>query len=262
MHNPLELIAEIEELIVLADTAPTPEKRAEHLSSALAHGCRYIRAVKKKLPRVIDQVLERYMFSSESVSLPLRDIAASEPDLEVLRDKEILSDFLISSRDLFLRIQGFSEEHFNSLLKHIDVSYDAFMQLSLDKEVLMANFLLLEAYFCSPPWGGPGGPVVGPSPLNDGPAGATKSRSEQVCLYLSTFNSCATLLLEVIEKILKVPSSHTTQQERLPSLIELLSILATDGLGRHLVAAGEIEGSAEAYSVVRKTAVHDEVRMA
>jgi hypothetical protein len=150
---------------------------------------------------VVNSILAKGDIGTAQLAVPFKDFVRSDPQLEVFRDKEHLIDFLNSSQTLLENQMLHSPAKIQALMDDVNRTYDHFMQEKIAINPLIEQFKKLEGFFCRPPWGGPGGNLVGPDPDNDGPSGVTGSRSEKVCLYLTTATTVGTFLLPIIEKI-------------------------------------------------------------
>lgn len=173
-----------------------------HLQEALAMACDYLKALNRRIPQVIAEIMVEGKFDAGAQSLPLRDIVQRDPQLEMFREKKYLRAFLDSSRDLLEQQMHFSPAKIDAFMVQVERSYDDFMEQKIAINPLAEQFEKLQTYFCRPPWGGPGGCAVGPEPKpgDDGPSGVTKSRGETVCLWLTTATSVGAFLWPIIEK--------------------------------------------------------------
>jgi hypothetical protein len=230
------LIDEIDLLVSSAQVAVDPEERVKHLQTALAKACKYLKGVNKRIPQVINEIMGEGGFDPGAQALPLRDIVRKDPQLEMFRDKKHLRDFLDSSKDLLEEQMHTSPEKVKAMLAEVERTYNDFMDQKIALEPLVVQFEKLQRFFCRPPWGGPGGSLVGPEPEDDGPSGVTKSRSETVCRYLTTATAVGTFLLPIIEKIIHSMSAEakevaqpdkTTYPHRILALV-LTSALASE----------------------------------
>jgi hypothetical protein len=236
------LIKEIDKHVTDAQVAVKPELRAEHLQAALAKACDYLKALNRRIPEVINEIIAEGGFDPAAQSLPLRDIVQKDPQLEMFRERKYLRAFLDSSRDLLKEQMHLSPEQIESFLTQVDRSYKDFMEEKIALKPLAEQFEKLQSYFCRPPWGGPGGCAVGPEPDNDGPSGVTKSRGETVCRWLTTATSVGTFLLPIIEKIIHsmsagAPSVQATM-ETYPHRV--LALVLTGALADELEKRDEL----------------------
>ena len=138
--NPEELrawLTKIEKLIARADVAKTPNKREEYLEEALAEICAYVRELLKRMPNVIDRLLERGRFADDQIGLPLGDIAATDEELEVFRTKETLLQFLAASKGLLKSQMRLTEKEIQAVFRQVELTYDVFITESLAKEPLL-----------------------------------------------------------------------------------------------------------------------------
>jgi hypothetical protein len=236
------LIKEIDSLVSKAQVAVKSEERAQHLQEALAKACDCVKGLNRRIPQVIGEIMAEGGFDAGAQSLPLRDIVRRDPQLEMFREKKYLREFLDSSRDLLEEQMHFSPAKIEALLKEVERTYDDFMGQKIAINPLVEQFKKLQRFFCRPPWGGPGGSVVGPEPDDDGPSGVTKSRSETVCRWLTTATSVGTFLLPIIEKII-----HSMSAEASPvrSTVEtyphrVLALVLTSALADELESKNEL----------------------
>lgn len=242
--KPLQLfLDEIDEIVAEAETTTDPQKRIELLEKALFLACRYTKSLNRQIGTVIKNVLERGRFDESRATIPLRDIAQSDPQLQVFRHKEILVEFLEAGRGLLRNQMAIPEEKIDQLLANIDQSYELFMDEKMSAEPLLENFKRLEDFFCRPPWGGPGGPLVGPNPTQDGPGGVTAGREQRVLNYLDTLSNVGSFLASVFGKMFGAQSPRSEQPlevSEFPYDYQVLALLLVAGFRQGLENDEEI----------------------
>ena len=236
-------LSEIDNLVSNAQVAVNQDERVEYLQKALARACTYLKELNRRIPQVVNAVLAEGRFDPSGRALPLKDIVRDDPQLEVFREKKILLDFLYSSQDLLMQQMHFSPEKVKAIIQEVEQTYNQFMQEKIAINPLIAQFEKLQLFFCRPPWGGPGGSLVGPEPDRDGPSGVTKSRSETVCRYLTTATAVGAFLLPIIEKIIHSMSaeSEPIAEDKKTYPHRVLALALTSGLAHHLESKQELK---------------------
>lgn len=233
------LLEEIDDLVSKAETTINPSERIKPLQEALFKACRYIKGLNNRIPNVIKQVLERGRFDPDQLMLPLRDIASSDKQLEIFRDKDILLNFLRAGRGLLRNQMVLSEDQIDDIFRHIEQTYDLFMDEKIAQEPLLEKFEDLQRFFCRPPWGGPGGPLVGPDPNDDGPSGVTLERTETVVGILGTLSSIGSFIIEILKHFPGAQLSEI-EDEPIPYPYQILALCMMSGFVDYLDANQEI----------------------
>lgn len=236
-----KLLQEIDDLVTNAETTPDSAERLKFLQEALAKACRYIKGLNARIPSIISEVLKRGRFDPELVMLPLRDIAAADEELEVFRDKKILLEFLRTGKGLLKNQMQMSDDEIYEILRHIEQTYDLFIDESIAEEPLLKKFDDLQEFFCRPPWGGPGGPLVGPEPDDDSPSGVTVERTVKVIGFLGTLSSIGSFIIKIIEHFsITGEKSKTSESESIPYTHQVLALCLFSGFVSYLDAGQEI----------------------
>jgi hypothetical protein len=205
-----QLLDEIDEIVARAETTSDLQQRIKLLEKALFLACRYTKTLNRQIGTVIQNVLEWGRFDESRATIPLRDIAQSDPQLEVFRHKDILKEFLSAGRGLLRNQMGISEKAIDELIGNIDRSYELFMDEKMSSQPLLENFRRLEDFFCRPP-GGPGGPLAGPNPPSDAPGGVALKRMSKVAEILESFSKILGFLTGVFGKSL---GNHSLREEK------------------------------------------------
>ncbi len=237
-----QLLDEIDEIVARAETTNDLQKRIKLLEKALFLACRYTKSLNRQIGTVIKNVLEWGRFDESRATIPLRDIAQSDPQLEVFRHKEILLEFLSAGRGLLRNQMGISEKAIDELIGNIDQSYELFMDEKMSAEPLLENFRRLEDFFCRPP-GGPGGPLTGPNPPSNAPGGVTLERMNKVVEILETFSKILGFLTGVFGKSLgnhSVREDQPLEVSEFPYPYQVLALLLVAALRRGLENDEEI----------------------
>ena len=237
-----KLIDEIEGLVADAQVAPNYRERVEYLRQALVKACKYVKRLNRQIAQIVSAVMAEGEFDPARQALPLKDIVGDDPQLEVFRQKRYLLDFLYASKDLLEGDMRFTRARIGAAMKQVELSYNEFMEEKIAVNPVVEQFQKLESYFCRPPWGNPGGSLVGPHPKDDGPSGVTRSREETVCRWLGTLATVGTFLYPIIEKIIGQAGSATepvtTDSRTYPHRV--LALALTSGMASELEKAQEL----------------------
>jgi hypothetical protein len=200
------------------------------------------------MPKIIEKVLENGKFDPDQLGLRLRDIAARDPQLEIFREKEILLEFLQTGKHLLRSQLNLSDDEISTLIRHVEQTYEQFMDETIAAAALFSQFERLGEYFCRPP-DGPGGQLVGPTPEHGGPGGASSERVETVCNYVNTFSTLGSFLWAVIEKIFLSGPSASAKQTSLPYEYQILALVSISGFVEGLASSGELQAKVKAGQV-------------
>lgn len=237
------LLDEIDALVADAETTPDHDQRIDFFRRALSKTCKYLKGLNRHIPQVVNVILADGGFDPAQRRLPLRDIVQNDPELEVFREKSILAEFLLTTSDLLKLQMNISAAALKTIMLEVEDTYDHFMETPLAITSLAQQFERLQGFFCRPPWRGPGGSLVGPSPTEDGPKGVTKTRLEEVRRYIETVTAIGPILLPIIEKIAQffstnreIPASARTQEYP----FRVLALVLVTGLVHRLESRQEI----------------------
>jgi hypothetical protein len=118
----------------------------------------------------------------------------------VFRSKDSFADFLESTLDLLEAQQFLSRQKLGELFEEFKRNYDAVAESKLDVSALSEIVGRLENFYCKPPYGGPGGVLVGPKPDIDGPGGVTEKSTRSALDMMALLAGIGSFIVQVGEK--------------------------------------------------------------
>lgn len=232
------LLDQIDDLVAEAATTADLVEKRRLLERALKLACKFITRLDRRLKRFIRQALKDAGLEAEGLSLPLADVAAAHPELEVFRDRETLEDFLNSTADL-LEQQGYlNRKRLDELKGEVSGRFDQMLSQQLSLEEFTNKFEMLHRLICRPPEGPDGGGDPGGSGPTETP-GQRASRIIQTLGALATIGGLiAALMFDSPDK--PVPEQPTKPPVELPHELRLLALLLLAALVDWLDAQGMI----------------------
>lgn len=233
------LLDQIDDLVAEATTTADLVEKRRLLERALKLACKFITRLNRRLRRFIRQALKDAGLDAEGLSLPLADVAAAHPELEVFRDRETLEDFLNSTADL-LEHQGYlNRKRLGELKGEVSGRFDQMLAQQLSLEEFTHKFEMLHRLICRPPEGPDGGGDPG------GGGGPTETPGQRASRIIQTLGALATiggliaaLMFGSPDK--PVPEQPTKPPVELPHELRLLALLLLAALVDWLDAQGMI----------------------
>lgn len=228
-----QLIDTIDRLVSEARTAADPKVRIRRLEDALARACEMMMRLNRRLKEFANRVLQEAGFGEGQADIPFNVFANRTEGLTHFQSKEALLDFLAACEPLLVGQLFLSKRRIQEVLSEVRNAYEMFMDQRVGAALMCKQFETLERFFCRPPYEGGGG-----TPIFDdnGPNGGLSStRSETVCLYLSTFASIGSLIASVIALFASAGTGPTAQlQTPETRTVALLSLLLLSGFSAML----------------------------
>src|ERR1700730_15269103 len=98
-ENLKTLLSEIDRLVADAQISTDLDFRASCLEKALSKACVYLKGLKRDISNAVEKLLSSVHFDPSASTIPLREIAFSDPQLGDFRQEEELIKFLRGMKD-------------------------------------------------------------------------------------------------------------------------------------------------------------------
>jgi hypothetical protein len=229
--TPRQLTQKLNLLVAEAATTTNPEAKVKKIEEALKIACVFIKTLKPLLRDAMRDAITRLPSGSEGRTVTIKDLSFAHRELEVFRSKEAFADFLESTLDVLEAQQFLSREKFVELFEGFRRNYDAVADLKLEVGALNEIVGRLENFYCRPPYGGPGGILVGPDPDIDGPGGVEAKTTRSALDMMALLAGIGSFIVQVGEKLW--PLIFTARQQdraNLPAAVEVLAFASLNSL--------------------------------
>ena len=232
--NAKELTEKIDELVAIASTTTNPDTQLEKIEEAFKQACLFLKGLKRQLKKAIEVSVARLPHGSTGLKVPLKDLASSQPGLEVFESPEAFGDFLDSTVDLLESQRGMSREQIAQAFAEFKRTYEQLVAFKLDARELESAMQKLENFYCKPPNGGRGSAL---NPSGNGPAGGTQESRSKTMEVLGILAGIGSFILEVGKELWPlIFSAKEAKRSKLPVAYEVLALAAVNTILTRIIA--------------------------